>query len=50
MQCNTCPLFSSWNNESDSGEACALLVMVGIVNSCMREIIRYGDATLKRRI
>lgn len=24
MQCNLCPLFSSWNNESDSGEACAL--------------------------
>ena len=24
MQCNICPLFSSWNNESDSGEACAL--------------------------
>lgn len=24
MQCNSCPLFSSWNNESDSGEACAL--------------------------
>ena len=24
MQCNICPLFSSWSNESDSGEACAL--------------------------
>ena len=24
MQCYNCPLFSSWNNESDSGEACAL--------------------------
>ena len=24
MQCHICPLFSSWNNESDSGEACAL--------------------------
>lgn len=24
MQCNNCPLFSSWNNESGSGEACAL--------------------------
>ena len=24
MQCNNCPLYSSWNNESDSGEACAL--------------------------
>ena len=24
MQCNNCPLFLSWNNESDRGEACAL--------------------------
>lgn len=24
MRCNICPLFSSWNNESDRGEACGL--------------------------
>ena len=24
MRCNRCPLFSSWNNESDRGEACAI--------------------------
>ena len=24
MQCARCPLFSSWNNESDKGEACGL--------------------------
>lgn len=24
MKCNKCPLYSSWNNESDSGEACGL--------------------------
>lgn len=24
MRCNTCPLYTSWNNESDSGEACGL--------------------------
>ena len=24
MRCNICPLFSSWNNESDRGEACAI--------------------------
>ena len=24
MQCNICPLYSSWDNEGDSGEACAL--------------------------
>lgn len=24
MKCNKCPLFSSWNNESDKGEACAI--------------------------
>ena len=24
MKCNKCPLFTSWNNESDRGEACGL--------------------------
>ena len=24
MKCNNCPLFSSWNNESDRGESCGL--------------------------
>lgn len=24
MKCVKCPLFSSWNNESDSGESCGL--------------------------
>lgn len=24
MKCAKCPLFSSWNNESDKGEACGL--------------------------
>ena len=24
MKCAKCPLFSSWSNESDSGEACGL--------------------------
>ena len=24
MRCANCPLFSSWNNESDSGELCGL--------------------------
>lgn len=24
MRCCNCPLFSSWNNESDKGEACAI--------------------------
>jgi hypothetical protein len=24
MRCSKCPLFSSWNNESDKGEACAI--------------------------
>lgn len=24
MRCNKCPLFTSWNNESDRGEACGL--------------------------
>ena len=24
MKCNGCPLFSSWNNESDRGESCGL--------------------------
>ena len=24
MRCNNCPLFSSWNTESDRGEACAI--------------------------
>lgn len=24
MKCANCPLYSSWNNESDSGEACGL--------------------------
>lgn len=24
MKCACCPLFSSWNNESDKGEACGL--------------------------
>ena len=24
MKCNICPLFHSWNNESDSGESCGL--------------------------
>ena len=24
MKCNKCPLYSSWSNESDSGEACAI--------------------------
>lgn len=24
MRCARCPLFRSWSNESDSGEACAL--------------------------
>ncbi len=24
MKCNRCPLYSSWNNESDRGEACGL--------------------------
>ena len=24
MRCNNCPLFISWNNESDRGEACAI--------------------------
>lgn len=24
MKCNNCPLFSSWNNESDRGEACGI--------------------------
>lgn len=25
MKCNKCQLYTSWNNESDSGEACGLL-------------------------
>lgn len=24
MKCENCPLFESWSNESDSGEACAI--------------------------
>lgn len=24
MKCNKCPLYISWNNESDKGEACGL--------------------------
>lgn len=24
MKCARCPLYTSWNNESDSGEACGL--------------------------
>ena len=24
MRCANCPLFQSWNNENDSGEACAI--------------------------
>lgn len=24
MKCNNCPLFTSWNNESDKGESCGL--------------------------
>ena len=24
MRCDICPLFSSWDNESDKGEACAI--------------------------
>lgn len=24
MKCNGCPMYSSWSNESDSGEACGL--------------------------
>ena len=24
MRCNICPLFSSWDNESDKGESCGL--------------------------
>ena len=24
MRCNRCPLFHSWDNESDKGEACAI--------------------------
>ena len=24
MRCSKCPLFSSWNNESDKGEACVI--------------------------
>mgnify|MGYP007038201642 FL=1 len=24
MRCTNCPLFSSWNNESDKGESCLL--------------------------
>lgn len=24
MRCAACPLFTSWNNESDRGEACGL--------------------------
>lgn len=24
MRCENCPLFESWSNESDSGEACAI--------------------------
>lgn len=24
MRCNGCPLYTSWSNESDSGEACGL--------------------------
>lgn len=24
MRCANCPLFSSWNNESDKGESCGL--------------------------
>lgn len=24
MKCASCPLFTSWNNESDRGEACGL--------------------------
>lgn len=24
MRCENCPLFSSWNNESDKGESCGL--------------------------
>lgn len=24
MKCAICPLFESWNNENDSGEACAI--------------------------
>lgn len=24
MRCNICPLFECWNNENDSGEACAI--------------------------
>ena len=24
MKCANCPLFESWSNESDSGEACAI--------------------------
>lgn len=24
MRCSNCPMFVSWNNESDSGEACGI--------------------------
>lgn len=24
MKCNKCPLYRSWNNECDRGEACAI--------------------------
>ena len=24
MKCANCPLYSSWNNENDSGESCAI--------------------------
>lgn len=39
MKCSRCPLFKSWNNESDKGESC------GLFGDGWDNDLQYEDAT-----